>query len=89
MCARCGQPLSLGVQKAGSGGEGGTATEGEGETHVSVEGKRYHKKCFYCEVCGVPFPSLEVYSCGGRTVCEECASRADEGQRMTAEVVAM
>jgi len=43
------------------------------QSFLTVLGKRYHKDCFRCAGCHMPFPTLQFYSINDKPYCEACS----------------
>ena len=39
--------------------------------YLSVNGQKYHKECFVCEICGQPFADGRIFSMNGKMVCSK------------------
>jgi len=44
-------------------------------SYLTVFEKFYHRTCFCCSGCGVPFPSLEFFQINKQSYCETCATQ--------------
>jgi len=44
-------------------------------SYLTVFEKFYHRTCFCCSGCGVPFPSLEFFQINKQPYCETCATQ--------------
>jgi len=44
-------------------------------SYLTVFDKFYHRTCFCCSGCGVPFPSLEFFQINKQPYCETCATQ--------------
>jgi len=44
-------------------------------SYLTVFEKFYHRTCFCCSGCGVPFPSLEFFQINNQPYCETCATQ--------------
>jgi len=44
-------------------------------SYLTVFDRFYHRTCFCCSGCGVPFPSLEFFQINKQPYCETCATQ--------------